>query len=119
MPVAAEMPRYKCHKEVHALKIAAIGHEKPPSFTKPTCRGSFVLGSACGHCERCEWERTHGPKMGLMIVPADKGFAPFEVDAAYMQKHKPEVGGYFVVYADGYKSYSPAQAFEEGYSLIT
>jgi len=35
-----------------------------------------------------------------------------------MYKHKPEVGGYYVVYADGYKSFSPAQAFEEGYTRV-
>lgn len=28
------------------------------------------------------------------------------------------VGGYFVAYEDGYTSWSPAKAFEEGYSLI-
>lgn len=33
-------------------------------------------------------------------------------------KHKPEVGGYYVQYADGYKSYSPAKAFEEGNTLL-
>ena len=30
----------------------------------------------------------------------------------------PRVGGYYVVYADGYKSFSPATAFEEGYTKI-
>jgi len=34
------------------------------------------------------------------------------------EKHKPEVGGYYVVYEDGYKSFSPAKAFEDGYSQI-
>ncbi len=24
-----------------------------------TCRGSYTLGTACGHCERCTWERKH------------------------------------------------------------
>lgn len=33
-------------------------------------------------------------------------------------KHKPQVGGYYVVYADGYQSFSPAKAFEEGNTLI-
>ena len=28
------------------------------------------------------------------------------------------VGGYFVVYKDGYTSYSPAEAFESGYTKI-
>lgn len=35
-----------------------------PAFTKPTCRGSYALGTACGNCERCEWERAHGPWKG-------------------------------------------------------
>lgn len=78
----AEMPRYRCHKEVHALKIAAILHDQ--------------FGA---------------------VVSTDTG-PPFRVDPAYVEKHKPQVGGYYVVYADGYKSFSPAQAFEEGYTRI-
>jgi len=35
--------------------------------------------------------------------------------AEYARKHKPEVGGYYVRYADGYESYSPGKAFEDGY----
>ena len=35
-----------------------------------------------------------------------------------MDRHKPKAGGYYVVYDDGYKSYSPAKAFEEGYVRI-
>lgn len=31
---------------------------------------------------------------------------------------KPEVCGYYVKYNDGYVSYSPAKAFEEGYTLV-
>jgi hypothetical protein len=82
-----EMPKYKCHKEVWALKIAEI-------------RG---------------WSETG---VGAEIVPADEGFAPFTVDDEYLAKHKPQVGGYYVVYADGYKSFSPAEAFEDGYTRI-
>ena len=36
----------------------------------------------------------------------------------FMQKFKPEVGGYYVLYDDGYQSYSPAKAFEEGYTEL-
>ena len=31
---------------------------------------------------------------------------------------RAEVGGYAVIYEDGYKSISPKKAFEEGYKLI-
>jgi hypothetical protein len=37
----------------------------------------------------------------------------------YLKRHRPEVGGYYVKYVDGYESYSPAKAFEEGYTPVT
>lgn len=39
-----------------------------------------------------------------------------ELEDGWVTKHTPEVGGYLVVYADGYMSYSPAKAFEAGYT---
>jgi hypothetical protein len=74
------MPKYKCHKEVHAMKIASID--------------------------------------GNTITPADEGYEPFQVDDAYLSKHQPQAGGYYVVYDGGYKSWSPAGAFEAGYSRV-
>lgn len=40
------------------------------------------------------------------------------VKATDTQFSRADVGGYFVRYADGYTSYSPAKAFEEGYAEI-
>lgn len=48
----------------------------------------------------------------------DPGYAARLVSYDYDQKHKPEPGGYFVVYADGYESFSPAEAFEDGYTRL-
>ena len=53
-----------------------------------------------------------------LITPEEKGFAAFEVSKQYMDKHDPTFGGYYVVYADGYKSFSPADAFDTGYEKI-
>ena len=94
--VGVQMPRYKCHKEVWALKIKAIDLDAD----KAKLDGRETDGSA--------W-----------ITPAEfDTYAPFKVDHAYMHKHKPEVGGYYVVYDDGYKSFSPAKAFEDGYTRV-
>lgn len=92
---STQMPRYRSHKEVYALKIAAIQ------------RDSDVA--------RAEGRETDG---SAIITPTDAGFAPFAVDAAYLRKHDPQVGGYYVQYADGYTSFSPAAPFEEGYTRI-
>ena len=52
---------------------------------------------------------------GAIIFPVESGYASFPVSHAYLRKHKPKIGGYYVVYEDGYESYSPAKAFEGGY----
>lgn len=39
--------------------------KRPPfeTFKRPTCRGCYALGTACGQCDKCEWElaQIHGP----------------------------------------------------------
>jgi len=87
-----ELPRWKSHKEVHAFKITKIVRD--------------------GEGENRETD-------GSATLYHDEGyFMPVKVDAEYMRKHKPQVGGYYVQYNDGYKSWSPAEAFEEGYTRL-
>jgi hypothetical protein len=95
LQASRELPRYRCHKEVWALKIKAI---EPTSQEVTDSRETAPTGA--------------------MIFPEEAGYAPFHVDQRYMEKHQPEPGGYYVVYKDGYKSFSPAEAFEDGYTLI-
>lgn len=82
-----EFPRYRSHKEVWAVKIAAIE--------------ILEDGSA-------------------KIDPADPGFGAFTTAPGYGERFKGSAGdpGYYVVYQDGYASWSPTEAFEEGYTRI-
>lgn len=37
----------------------------------------------------------------------------------YLKKHDPKIGGYWVRYeSEGYESFSPAKAFEQGYERV-
>lgn len=55
------------------------------------------------------------PDGGAMLHPAEPGFAQLKFSKPFLDRHEPAVGGYIVYYEDGYISYSPAKAFEEGY----
>jgi hypothetical protein len=92
MSNSIEMPKYKSHKEVWALKIKSIVRD-----------GSGENRDSDGSAS---------------ITPEEVGYAPFKVNAEYMHKHKPQVGGYFVKYEGGYESFSPADAFKAGYTLL-
>jgi predicted metal-dependent peptidase len=100
--VAAEMPKYRCHKEVWALKIKAI------EYIMVTVTNT-VTGEPVAVQQRS----------GAWIDPADEGYGRFSVNEDYVNKHQPRAGGYYVVYKDGYTSFSPAEAFEDGYTLVT
>jgi hypothetical protein len=56
---------------------------------------------------------------GTNLVFQNGDFGPLEMPPEWMDKHQPKAGGYYVVYEDGYESYSPQKAFEEGYTLIS
>ena len=88
-----ELPRYKCHKEVHAAKITGVTRLE----NKPE-----------------DWLRLDFGEIGGYRL----------VSAAWCDRFKPEIGGYYVVYAlqpgetKAYTSFSPADAFESGYTRV-
>lgn len=56
---------------------------------------------------------------GLVLALPDGTTVTRSVTAEYMSKHSPIAGGYFVRYNDdGYESWSPFHAFEQGYRRI-
>lgn len=86
-------PRYKCHKVVNAFKIARISE-------------GLLSESEGSHPVWFLW-------------PTDDNLDPVQVSAAWMEKNKVVIGGYLVIYADGYQSFSPEKAFVEGYAVET
>lgn len=90
MSVSAEMPKYRCHKEVWALQI---DHVVLPDDSEKA-----------------------GPAMIHFIDPA---YAPVAAEAFMFARYMPARGDYYVVYpGDGYKSISPKAVFEDGYTPI-
>lgn len=84
-----EVPRFRSHKVVEALRITGI---------EPTAEDGTV---------------------GILVTNPAGEASRVETAPGWQLKHLPDVGGYLVNYADGYLSYSPATAFEEGYTLIS
>jgi hypothetical protein len=91
-----ELPRYQCYKTVHALKIANV---LPDVTNRAITEGDRAVGAT--------------------LHFGDLAYGPIHVDAAYVAKHDPQPGGYYVVYEDGYRSFSPATAFERGYQRLS
>lgn len=86
----SELPLYQCHKRVRATKVK--------SFTRQP--------DSCGGM--------HDP----YIVTLELDGHP-SVQVMEDQLRGLSVGGYYIVYEDGYESFSPARAFEDGYTLVS
>lgn len=86
-----QLPRYRSHKIVRAAKIQAID---PGTQT-------LVL------------------ELGKLPTVREVVLTRAKLPIDWFVRHKPEAGGYLVVYDDDYYvSYSPAKAFEHGYTRI-
>ena len=92
-PAEVEMPLYKCHKQVRALYIKSV---------QP----------------RYEQNNRTKPCTAVHIAFEEPGFEAILETGAFFEKHSPRAGDVYVVYPGGYKSVSPAKAFEEGYTLV-
>lgn len=77
------LQRYKCHKEVEAIKIDFVEHIHDGTAAIYTANGPIIV----------------------------------DAETAKRFKGGPD-SGYYVRYADGYESWSPTKAFEEGYTKI-
>ncbi len=92
-----ELPLYQCHKVVHSARIIGVAYENDPQ----------PEGCAKGLPDRV-----------VLTLELPEGNYPLTLPGLFVGKHDPQVGGYYVKYADGFESYSPAKAFEDGYEPL-
>ena len=82
-----ELPLWKSHKLVQGFKIEEIALEyEGEDIENGVLKGAYLTGQGC------------------LVFVSD----------LYLTRHNPQVGGYYVRYKDGYESWSPAEAFEDG-----
>jgi len=94
MPEAVQLPKWQFHKSVWADKIMVIHNVGVADREGPEDSGErWIL--ACG--------------ARISVTLSLKARVPPDVASG---------GGYYVLYADGYESWRPAKAFEEGYTRI-
>lgn len=86
------MKRWQCHKVVSAARILSI--------TRTREDGARLLLLATEHLE-----------------PGSHDLV--EVTPEWIDQRSAYAGGYYIVYDDGYTSYSPAPPFEAGYTPLT
>lgn len=81
------LPQYLSHKVVRAARIIDVTRFPNPS---------------AGICD-----------VMLRLEGQDSGH---QVSEGWWNRHKPKPGMFFILYADGYQSVSPADAFMSGYT---
>lgn len=89
-----DLPLFQCTKKVHAVKISEI-------YT------NVNITSKNG-------DITHNN----IVIYSVNSYSYIVISKEYYEKFKPYPGGYYVVYEDGYESFSPKEAFENGYFEI-
>lgn len=82
------LPRYVSHKEVGALEIAGL--------------------TSVGMIEGV---------LSYRLEFKDERFASIVIDAKLCSRYEPVAGDFYVIYDDGYESFSPRKAFVEGYKV--
>ncbi|HAL7568503.1 TPA: DUF2829 domain-containing protein, partial [Escherichia coli] len=82
-------PKYKCHSIIRASKIKDI----------------VIVGKA------------YAPIFGSIEVVEPKGMT-LRVDGVFLEKFRPQIGGYLVTAENGYLVYVPEKAFEKCYSRV-
>lgn len=96
------MPRFVSHKTVEGFKIATLYAQEKGTATNTVAEPRY-------------WQGRLVASKSEYVIKDETGEHVVVVGDDFYMKHEPYVGGYYVQYADGYQSFSPAEAFEAGY----
>ncbi len=102
--VAGETPDY-----------LVIGNELTQVNLQAPAAGSLQLFKCHKEVRAMKIKRVEGGPESFVLAGELKDVV---VDKAWIDKHAPRWGGYYVEYEDGYSSFSPAEAFEKGYEEV-
>lgn len=69
-------------------------------------------------CHKEVWALEIDSVFGNKLTFRDKGYASITCDPTMFLRGIPTPGDFYIVYEDGYKSFSPAKAFKEGYKRL-
>jgi hypothetical protein len=100
-----ELATYQSHKRVKGFQIGVIYAQEK--------------GTSDGTREELHYvDGILAPQKTEYVMTSAAGEYSVIVSDAYYKKHEPFIGGYYVRYENGYESFSPAEAFEDGYAKV-
>lgn len=105
---------------LHHSPFATLASPLEESPTMPTANllPKYVCHKEVRALQITEVEWIGADQRYMLHFAGTSGFEPVAVPKEWVDSKGPRAGGYYVVYQDGYASFSPQKAFEEGYTLV-
>lgn len=108
-------PIYNCHKQVEAFQIAHITAQAKGTHDDTVPAQQYVLIPR----EDGTMDSVPTAQHTEYVLVDKTGEYVAVVDDDYMSRNPVHTGGYFVRYQNGHESFSPEDAFVDGYTLQT
>lgn len=111
LPIAATAGNAPDTNAVATTEQLAAAAARPPA---PPAQMPLYKSHKQVRAAKIESVRDDWAEQGVHV----EGIGLVRMGDEWMARHKPVVGGYLVEYEDGYQSFSPAEAFESGYTRV-
>jgi len=87
-----------------------------PTEEGDDCAAAMEMPRYVSHKKVWALEIATADRLTCRLSFKEKGYAAITASADMWSRYQPVEGDFYVVYADGYKSFSPRKAFLEGYT---